>query len=181
MCYQKALQWRLRRDLTDQVAIVTGGNTGIGLEVALGLAREHCTVIIIARDIGKCEKAAKYTKKHSGNEAVEYRQVTSGLSSIDRFDEMKAKFKKVNIPVNNAGEWAFIKERIDRQTLIPLANYLSKQFECCVSLQGANLLYDTNFFYEFACDPASGPCTVLRGLVYATISCLAESVGGKTA
>ena len=67
-----------KRDLTDQVAIVTGGNTGIGLEVALGLAREHCTVIIIARDIGKCEKAAKYIKKHSGNEAVEYRQVTSG-------------------------------------------------------------------------------------------------------
>lgn len=96
---------KLRRDLTGQVAIVTGGNTGIGLEVALGLAREHCTVIIIARDIGKCEKAAKYTKKHSGNEAVEYRQVDIAcLSSIDRFvDEMKAKFKKVNILVNNAG------------------------------------------------------------------------------
>jgi hypothetical protein len=37
-------------DLSGQVAIVTGGNAGIGRETALGLARQGCEVIICARD-----------------------------------------------------------------------------------------------------------------------------------
>lgn len=41
----------IRKDLTGQVAIVTGGNIGVGRETALGLARQHCTVIILARDV----------------------------------------------------------------------------------------------------------------------------------
>src|SRR5262249_17764637 len=46
-------------DLTGKVAIVTGGNGGIGLGMARGLAGAGATVVISGRNADKGEKAAK--------------------------------------------------------------------------------------------------------------------------
>ena len=46
-------------DLTGRVAIVTGGNGGIGLGMARGLAGAGATVVLAARDAGKLSAAAK--------------------------------------------------------------------------------------------------------------------------
>ena len=43
----------LKRDLKNKVAIVTGGNTGIGKETVIGLVQNGCEVIIAARDQNK--------------------------------------------------------------------------------------------------------------------------------
>ncbi|CAM4131668.1 SDR family NAD(P)-dependent oxidoreductase [Aquirufa beregesia] len=43
-------------DLTGKIAIVTGGNTGIGLETTQTLAAAGATVIILARDIDKAKR-----------------------------------------------------------------------------------------------------------------------------
>lgn len=43
-------------NLTGKIAIVTGGNTGIGLETAKVLAGAGATVIIPARDIEKAKE-----------------------------------------------------------------------------------------------------------------------------
>lgn len=39
-----------RPDLQGKVAVITGGNTGIGKETALDLVKQGCHVIIGARD-----------------------------------------------------------------------------------------------------------------------------------
>jgi NAD(P)-dependent dehydrogenase (short-subunit alcohol dehydrogenase family) len=44
-------------DLTDKVALVTGGGSGIGLAVALALAQEGCRVAVCGRDRRKLEQA----------------------------------------------------------------------------------------------------------------------------
>lgn len=49
--YYGGAQCHVTRDLTGKVAIITGGNTGIGKETALGLAQKGCEVIIAARDV----------------------------------------------------------------------------------------------------------------------------------
>src|SRR5690554_1766362 len=43
-------------DLTGKIAIVTGGNTGIGLETVKTLANAGATVIVPARDIEKAKQ-----------------------------------------------------------------------------------------------------------------------------
>ena len=47
-------------DLSSKVALVTGSNSGIGLEIALQLARQGCTVFLACRNISKAEAAVSH-------------------------------------------------------------------------------------------------------------------------
>ena len=48
--YVRGVECTIKKDLRGKVAVITGGNTGIGKETALELARQGCTVVIGARD-----------------------------------------------------------------------------------------------------------------------------------
>jgi len=86
-------------DLTGKIAIVTGGNTGIGLETVKTLSKAGATVIVPARDI---EKA----KRNLGgiiNVAIE----EMDLMHPDSIDAFAAKFlasgRPLHLLINNAG------------------------------------------------------------------------------
>jgi uncharacterized membrane protein len=51
--YTRPVECRIKKDLRGKVAVITGGNTGIGKETALELARQGCIVVIGARDVKK--------------------------------------------------------------------------------------------------------------------------------
>jgi 3-oxoacyl-ACP reductase-like protein len=57
-------------DLSDQVAIVTGANAGIGKETALALAKMGAQVILACRDTQKASDAKKYIIQHIGEDAA---------------------------------------------------------------------------------------------------------------
>lgn len=86
-------------NLTGKIAIVTGGNTGIGLETTKTLALAGATVIVAARDIEK----AKHNLGGIANVEIEPMDLMNP-ASIDAFAE---KFivsgRPLHLLVNNAG------------------------------------------------------------------------------
>ena len=49
-------------DLTGKVAIVTGGNGGLGIGMALGLALAGANVVVAGRDTAKPDQAVEQTQ-----------------------------------------------------------------------------------------------------------------------
>jgi 2-dehydro-3-deoxy-D-gluconate 5-dehydrogenase len=50
-------------DLAGRVAVITGGNGGIGLGMALGMAQAGATIVVAGRDATKSKAAIKQTKR----------------------------------------------------------------------------------------------------------------------
>jgi len=104
------------KDLTDQVAIVTGSNTGIGKETARVLAKMGATVVLACRDEAKTLVAVEELRKDTGNERIEFiRLDLSDLKSVKEFaKEFQERHNKLNILVNNAGIMAIPERRLTK-------------------------------------------------------------------
>ena len=90
-------------DLSGRVAVVTGGNGGIGLGMARGLAQAGATVAIAARNAKKSEAAAAELAKLGAKTAVIAVDVADEASCRTMIDEAKKQLGRVDILVNNAG------------------------------------------------------------------------------
>lgn len=86
-------------DLTGKIAIVTGGNTGIGLETTRTLAAAGATVIVPARDMNKASK----NLQDISNVEIAAMDLMSP-ASIDAFaDKFLATGRPLHLLINNAG------------------------------------------------------------------------------
>ncbi len=85
--------------------MVTGGNSGVGLMTALGLAKAGYHVFIACRSASKAAKAVDYIRQKSGNENVEF--LPLNLASLDSVRQCVKLFEAREIPlhllVNNGG------------------------------------------------------------------------------
>jgi 2-deoxy-D-gluconate 3-dehydrogenase len=96
-------------DLTGRVAIVTGGNGGIGLGIARGLVEAGAAVVVAARDAAKLAKAAAELGGGSGATTAAARvatvelEVTDPASVARMVDFAGDKFGRVDVLVANAG------------------------------------------------------------------------------
>eukprot|EP00040_Diaphanoeca_grandis_P022310 m.119606 g.119606 ORF g.119606 m.119606 type:complete len:352 (+) comp28748_c0_seq1:153-1208(+) len=94
-------------DLTGKVAIVTGGNTGIGRESVLELARNGAHVILAARNEDKGQSAADgimSALKGEGGKVEVLKLDLGSLESVKAFaDAFLAKNLPLHILLNNAG------------------------------------------------------------------------------
>ncbi|HWP90594.1 MAG TPA: glucose 1-dehydrogenase [Thermodesulfobacteriota bacterium] len=91
-------------DLTGRVAIVTGGYTGIGRQMAEGLAEAGANLVICARNFDGCVQAAEEIKKNTGVEAIPLKCDVSKHDDVQKMvNETIAKFGKIDILVNNSG------------------------------------------------------------------------------
>jgi len=90
-------------DLTGKVAIVTGGNGGIGLGMAQGLADAGAAVVIAARNSEKSTSAVADLQRR-GVKAVFVATDVTEKSGVDRLlDTASTAFGRLDILVNNAG------------------------------------------------------------------------------
>lgn len=86
--------------LTGKVALVTGGNSGIGLATAKLLSQEGAKVAIIGRDRATLDEAALAI----GGDVLALQADIADLNQIDRFySEISEKLGKVDVLFANAG------------------------------------------------------------------------------
>ncbi|MBX3186568.1 MAG: SDR family oxidoreductase [Labilithrix sp.] len=94
------------QDMRSRTCIVTGGNTGIGLETARGLAREGATVILACRDEARAE-AARADIVGSSGAAGRVRVMPLDLASLASIRAFAAAFREqyggLHVLVANAG------------------------------------------------------------------------------
>ncbi|MHB8439149.1 MAG: SDR family oxidoreductase [Acidimicrobiales bacterium] len=91
--------------MAGKTVVVTGANTGIGLETALSLAGAGARVVITGRDEVKCKDAIAQIARRTSSESVE--SVTFDLSRLDSVRqgaaELLARCDRIDVLVNNAG------------------------------------------------------------------------------
>jgi len=90
-------------DLTGRVAVVTGGNGGIGLGIAIGLAKAGASVGILARNEEKNRAALDQLRVHEARSLALHLDVTYRAALKPALEEIEQKLGPVDILVNNAG------------------------------------------------------------------------------
>ena len=85
-----------------KIAVVTGGNKGIGFGICRALAKQGIRTILTARDVSKGEIAKEQLKKE-GLEAVFHPLDVAAQDSIDSLASfLKREFGRLDILINNA-------------------------------------------------------------------------------
>jgi 2-deoxy-D-gluconate 3-dehydrogenase len=90
-------------DLKGRVAIVTGGNGGIGLGMARGLAASGASVVVAGRNADKSYAAVRDLGK-LGAEAMAVMVDVTDEAAVDRLvTATRERFGRIDILINNAG------------------------------------------------------------------------------
>ncbi len=95
-------------DLTGRVIVITGANSGLGLESTKALAAKKATVVMACRNPGKAEQAKAEVLAGSPNAWLDVMPLdNSSLASVRAFAQaFKAKYDRLDILLNNAGVMA---------------------------------------------------------------------------
>ena len=125
-------------DLTGKVAIITGGNGGIGLGMARGLARAGASIVIAGRNKDKSKEAVRDVEA-LGAEALAISVNVTDTSSVAAMVQATLKqFGRIDVLINNAGMSV-------------------RQPAHVISLEDWNTVIDTNLTSAFICSKAVYP------------------------
>ncbi len=90
----------------DKYAVVTGATSGIGLQIARGLAATGYNTIIVARDRQKAEQVRQQIESLSTNHAQVFIEIAdlASLASVEALaSRIISQFPQTSLLVNNAG------------------------------------------------------------------------------
>jgi gluconate 5-dehydrogenase len=90
-------------DLTGRVAIVTGGSTGLGRQMAEGLAEMGANLVLCARKKERCQQAAEDLQKLGPKTLALACDVKNPADIHQVVDATMAQFGRIDILINNAG------------------------------------------------------------------------------
>lgn len=122
-------------DLSGKVAIVTGGNGGIGLGMAKGLAEAGAAVVVAGRNVVKNAEAVAELARLGARAIAIQVEVTSEASCREMVAKTVQEFGRLDILINNAG--TNIRKRPEEYSLEEwrtiLETNLTSAFVCSVA------------------------------------------------
>jgi NAD(P)-dependent dehydrogenase (short-subunit alcohol dehydrogenase family) len=131
-------------DLTDKIALVTGGDRGIGQGIAVGLAQAGASVAVTTRHLSRAEETVRMVEA-LGRPAVAVELDVTDVSMIQpAVDQVLKRFGRIDILVNNAGY-----------------NFPQKPFDVTEEVWDA--IYDTNVKGLFFVSQAVGQVMAAQG------------------
>jgi NAD(P)-dependent dehydrogenase (short-subunit alcohol dehydrogenase family) len=88
-----------------KVCIVTGANSGIGRETALGLAQQGAHVVMLVRNEERGNEAKEYVIEKSCSRSIDLMLCDlSSMEQIRRFSkDYREKYNRLDVLINNAG------------------------------------------------------------------------------
>jgi NAD(P)-dependent dehydrogenase (short-subunit alcohol dehydrogenase family) len=153
-----------------QVALVTGANQGIGLQIATDLAAHGFTVLVGSRNLKRGEAAAKSI---NGDAHALQLDVTDQVSITAAADRIRNEFGRLDVLINNAA--------ISNTGLRPgmtIEEYSQSTRPSNVSLDEVRTVWETNVFGVLAVYQAMLP--LLREAPRARIVNVSSAVGSLT-
>ncbi len=88
-----------------QYALITGGTSGIGYELARLLAKDRYNLIIVARDENELSSVAADLGQQFGVDVITIsKDLFDPQNAFDLYDEVRAKGIEISILVNDAGQ-----------------------------------------------------------------------------
>jgi NAD(P)-dependent dehydrogenase (short-subunit alcohol dehydrogenase family) len=91
--------------MSGKICIVTGANSGIGKETALGLAQMGARLIMACRNLEKGKAALEEIRRESGSSQVDLliADMSSQASVRGLAEQIQRKYPRLDVLVNNAG------------------------------------------------------------------------------
>ena len=146
------------QSLKDKVAVITGGNRGIGLAIAQAFVGEGCRVMIAGRN-PQTLSSAKTELEGAGREVTVEQCDVSDPAQVEKlFAAVKSRYSKLDILVNNAGV---------AHGLQPTEKF---------SVETWKQVIDTNLTGMFLCTRAALPLMQAGGTIVNNISVAAVQV-----
>jgi NAD(P)-dependent dehydrogenase (short-subunit alcohol dehydrogenase family) len=116
----------------EKVALITGGNKGLGLETARQLGKQGVRIVLGSRDLARGKEAAEKLSRDGVNaEAVRF-DITRAADYKEVYKYLDQKFGKLDILINNAG---VLKE-----------DFMAGNATSSTSPEMLHDTFDTNFF-----------------------------------
>jgi len=131
-------------NLSGKVAIVTGGNSGIGLGIGRGLSEAGATVVIAARNEAKSLEAVKDVESYGGSAFAVKCDVTDDDTIQTMVQTVLERSGRIDILVNNAG--TTVRKRPEE-----------------LSFEEWRMVLDTNLDSVFRCSKACYPAMKRAG------------------
>jgi NAD(P)-dependent dehydrogenase (short-subunit alcohol dehydrogenase family) len=122
----------------EQIALITGGNRGLGLQTARELGRLGIPTVLGVRDLAEGASAARRLESEGFVADIVHLDVADPATHAAAYLELEHRYRKLDILINNAGVW---RESPTSSSSVPDDNRTSS-----LAIEILRETFETNFF-----------------------------------